>query len=114
MDRAIAFLIGLIGVCALMDALLIISILAVQAHDWYPMECCSGMDCAPARVESMPMPLEAGMSLVPKLPSLLKVTTMHGSVLVPANFSRRPSPDSQWHACIRGERLICLFEPPGM
>jgi hypothetical protein len=77
-----------------------------RAHDWYPWECCSGLDCAPVlQVEVLP---EAG----------LRVTTRHGTALVPASLERRESPDGRMHACMRpddaGAMLpICLFVPPG-
>ena len=95
----------------------------VLAHDWYPLECCHGMDCAAVeRVELMPTPTASeagGMSLVPGSlpPGAMAVTTKHGTAIVPANFPRRESKDHRMHACMRpGEggrmRLICLFMPP--
>ena len=96
------------------------------AHDWYPMECCSGMDCAPVeKVEILPGPAFTGMLGTPahaSVPGAMLVTTKHGSVVVPANFQRRESKDSRMHACMRptpaangapgGMRLICIFLPP--
>jgi hypothetical protein len=92
------------------------------------------MDCAPVdKVEILPAPAIASMlpataqtappqaSLPGSLPETgsMLVTTMHGSVLVPANFPRRESKDHRMHACMRpGEggsmRLICIFLPPAM
>ena len=90
---------------------------AAAAHDWYPIECCSGMDCAPVeKVEIMPVQ-SAGIMGSTTLPGTMMITTKHGSVIVPANFPRRESKDNRMHACIRASgngnlRLICLFMPP--
>lgn len=75
-------------------------------HGWYPWECCSNEDCAP--VEKVEMVSQGR-----------RVTTRHGTVLVPVDY--RPvkvSQDAQFHACMRrgetGEmELICWFEPSG-
>lgn len=76
-----------------------------RAHDWYPIECCSGYDCAP--VEKMTRQPDGG----------LWVTTKHGTGFVPHEMTRRESKDERSHACIRktwdGEfRVICVFLPP--
>ena len=94
------------------------------AHEWYPLECCHAMDCAPVdKVEIVSPPtlsgvLTATVQAAPTLPGSMLVTTKHGSVLVPANFPRRESKDNRMHACMRpgsdGDmRLICIFLPPG-
>jgi hypothetical protein len=91
------------------------------AHDWYPIECCSGMDCAVVqKVEITPAPGYSGLLGSPAYasgPGSMIVTTKHGTVVVPANFPRRESKDNQMHACMRptsdgGMRLLCLFLPP--
>jgi hypothetical protein len=73
-----------------------------SAHEWYPVECCGGKDCAEVEHDGT-------------LP-ILAVTTALGTALVPSNFPRRESRDGKMHACMRpgeGEmRLICLFVPP--
>ena len=93
------------------------------AHDWYPMECCHAMDCAPVeKVEMLPGPAIASLlrSSGAGTPSAaMLVTTKHGSVVVPANFPRRESKDNRMHACMRpGQsgtmRLICIFLPPAI
>ena len=93
------------------------------AHDWYPMECCSGMDCAPVeKVEILQAPAIASFLPTQAQASAvggMLVTTKHGSVVVPANFPRRESKDSRMHACMRpgqneSMRLICIFLPPAM
>lgn len=78
---------------------------AASAHDWYPIECCHQMDCAPVeRVE------QSSGEMV--------VSSKIGSVAVPASFARRESKDHRMHVCMRpepsgGMRLICIFMPPG-
>jgi hypothetical protein len=90
------------------------------AHDWYPLECCHEMDCAPVdRTEVIPTPTTADPKSMTPAPSAMKVTTKHGSVLVPANFPRRESKDHRMHACMmpgsNGQmQLICIFMPPSM
>ncbi len=96
---------------------LLLAATTAAAHDWYPMECCSGMDCAPVeKVEIVPVQ-SAGIMGTATLPGTMMITTKHGSVIVPANFPRRESKDNRMHACIRASaggnaRLICLFMPP--
>jgi len=87
------------------------------AHDWYPIECCSGMDFAPVEKVEIISLQSAGIMGSAPLPGSMLITTKHGSVIEPANFPRRESKDNQMHACIRPStggtpRLICLFLPP--
>jgi len=88
------------------------------AHDWYPLECCHQMDCAPVdKVETVPTPTGAGGEAAAADPAAMLVTTRHGTALVPASFPRRESKDHRMHACMMpGEggkmRLICIFLPP--
>jgi hypothetical protein len=88
------------------------------AHDWYPLECCHEMDCAPVdRAEIVPTPTTADAPGAASGPSAMVVTTKHGTVLVPANFPRRESKDHRMHACMLpgagGQmQLICIFLPP--
>src|SRR5262245_34255615 len=84
-------------------AALAVASLSAAGHDFYPYECCSGRDCAPAKVESVPAPALASMlgpGETSSLPSLMRVTTVHGSAMVPANFKVRESPDGRAHACM--------------
>jgi len=82
-----------------------------RSHDWYPMECCYGYDCAEVERATYDRSPDTGTDL-----PLLTVTTKHGTALVPANFPRRESLDGKMHACMRPDRgsmrLICLFVPP--
>ena len=85
-----------------------------RAHDWYPIECCHGMDCAP--VENVDTIISTALGN--ELPALV-VTTKHGTAVVPATFPRRESKDGRMHACMRpgdggSMRLVCLFVPPAM
>jgi hypothetical protein len=81
------------------------------AHDWYPIECCSGADCAEVEHATY----DRAPAVDNKL-AILAITTKHGTVLVPENFPHRESKDGKMHACmrpVRGDmRLICLFVPP--
>ena len=75
-----------------------------QAHDWYPNDCCHGMDCAPA----ISVQQEVGG---------LWVTTSRGTAFFPTSMLKRNSPDNQVHACMRpafGGKMtpVCLFLPP--
>ena len=78
---------------------------AAFAHDWYPMECCHGMDCAPVdRVDTT----EAGG---------MTVTSRHGTAVIPENMPRRESRDQRMHVCMQPSRfgrmrVICVFVPP--
>ena len=85
--------------------------LPCAGHDWYPMECCSGTDCAVVEHIAYAAATDVETSL-----PILTVTTKHGTAAVPPNFPRRASKDGQMHACIRPVRdtmkLICLFVPP--
>lgn len=72
-----------------------------KAHEFYSPYCCSGKDCAPAKVSVNP-------------DGSITATNKFGT----ARFDRktfRPSQDSKWHACIHptlGPR--CLYIPGGV
>ena len=80
--------------------LMIIAVLApAYAHEWYPIDCCSGHDCdalADDRVERQP----AGYMV-------------DGQYFFP-NVEVRPSQSGRYHACFPnlGERPKCFFAPP--
>jgi hypothetical protein len=83
---------------------------AAIAHDWYPMECCHGLDCAPVdAVEFLEPATTSGIAA-------MVVTTRYGRVVVPSDFPRRESKDNRIHACMRQgttrAHLLCLFAPP--
>jgi hypothetical protein len=118
-------------------AALLVAASPAAAHDWYPMECCHAMDCAPVdKVEIVQSPAMAsllGSPAVAAPSSAMLVTSKHGTALVPANFPRRESKDHRMHVCMRpmtpvgagasatpdasgkpNMRLICIFMPPSM
>ena len=83
----------------------------VNSHDWYPLECCHALDCAPVESVEILTPASAD-----GLPAMV-VTTKSGTVIVPASFPRRESKDNRIHACMTREptgrmRLLCIFVPP--
>jgi hypothetical protein len=106
----------LLGAAALLWACAIPAL----AHDWYPLECCSSMDCAPVE-HSERLTGPATANLFGRTPSAslgMLVTSKYGTVLVPADFPRRESKDNRQHVCMRptstGQmKLLCIFDPPG-
>ncbi len=84
--------------------LLALTATPAAAHDRYPWDCCSGMDCAPVD-KAVLLPDSAMM-----------VTTKHGTTIVPATFPKRDSQDNRMHVCMRpadgGMKTICIFFPP--
>jgi hypothetical protein len=89
----------LLGVEALLGVMM-----PAAAHSWYPEKCCAGHDCS--KVDSIEK-LEDG-------DLLFRVGAI--SVVVPAEFQRLPSPDSDTHVCVykvRGDlyRPRCVFVP---
>jgi len=81
---------------------------SAPAHDWYPRECCSGGDCAPAD------------TVVRRDDGSYLVTARGMSIVIPADYSEwRKSPDGRIHVCIwklrSGNRyLTCAFRAPGV
>lgn len=77
-----------------------------RAHDWYPIECCHQMDCAP-------------IDRIERFEGSLIVTSKHGTAIVPDVLPRRESKDSRSHVCMRpaqdgAMRVICYFEAPAI
>lgn len=100
----VLLVVGAVGVFLLG---IVLFMMPVKAHDWYPMECCHSTDCAPVDKAE----------LLPTLALLL--TSKHGTAIVPREFPTRASMDSRMHVCMRpGDngtmRTVCLFLPPGM
>jgi hypothetical protein len=101
--------------CASSSLLAITLSLGIQspaiAHEWYPMECCHGQDCAP--VESVQTLAPASTNGL----ATLVITTKYGTAVVPPDFPRRDSKDNRMHACMRQGatgriHLLCFFVPP--
>ena len=114
----IAFLIGVMTLVGFASHRFHSSIMPrAHAHDWYPMECCSMMDCATVE-EVAYLPGEA------LLPTMV-VRTRHGVAVIPPTLPRRESKDNKMHACMRPARdihgelipgkmqAICVFMPGG-
>lgn len=101
------FDLGMTIVCAVVLGLFAIAV--ASSHDWYPLECCSGMDCAPVEEASSSVLYNAGTLSY----QAATVRTRYGTAIVPADFKTRTSPDGQMHACIHNGKLLCLFMPPG-
>jgi hypothetical protein len=96
--------------CLVLSAVLASPFIAspvARAHEWYPLECCSGEDCGPADTV---VRHEDGSYLV---------TARGLSVEIPATYGKwKSSPDGQVHVCIRrlvfgGSILMCAFRGPG-
>jgi hypothetical protein len=111
---------GLVGACVLLGIVLV-AMTPARGHSdgamTYDPDCCHNMDCAPVdKVEQVPTSLASMFTIVPgsALPSTMVVTTKHGTVAVPPNFPLRQSKDARMHACIRQNKLICLYMPPGI
>jgi hypothetical protein len=92
------------------------------AHDWYPTECCGGIDCAPASMTTVASAAYLmGIGGEKSSPFTTTVTVdlpyMAGgrqTVIVPPDFPQRESKDGRMHACIVAGKLRCLFMPPAM
>jgi hypothetical protein len=88
----------------------------VMAHDWYPTECCSGIDCAPVMSTSYVASAildghDRGRLPMPRM----VVTTSRGTFVLPDDMPRRVSKDNRMHVCSSNTgRVLCIFEPPGM
>lgn len=97
----------------------LLAVTPAQAHDWYPMECCSWRDCGPVtNVEIIPAPNKEW-----PVPTAMVVTTKVGMAIVPFNITHGHSKDHRMHACLvpRGNgdgkqsgewAVICIFIPP--
>ena len=96
----------IIAVFLLTMLLIFLGTSKVSAHSWYPYECCSDQDCAPATVEILSQ-------------HEIKLTNKFGSIIIdPTKTKARPSQDEHYHACLRsngngGLTLLCWFAPGG-
>lgn len=90
--------------------------ISASAHDghWYSWECCHDQDCAPVDKVEFLQPKQTGMlGISTPMPSVMVVTTKHGTAIVPPDLPRRASQDNRLHACIHAGHLICIYIPPG-
>jgi hypothetical protein len=117
MNRALFLLTVLVCACVILGAGIMSALPHSDGAMTYDPDCCHNMDCAPVdKVEQVPTSLASMFTIVPgnALPSTMVVTTKHGTVAVPPNFPLRQSKDARMHACIRQNKLICLYMPPGI
>ena len=90
-------------VIAVVGAAITVIPVAAGAHDWYPNECCSGNDCAPAE------------SVLRRADGSYEVFVRGMSVLIPSGYDEwKRSPDGRIHVCVREYLLACAFRGPGV
>jgi len=81
---------------------------SAHAHEWYPLECCSSQDCAPAD------------TVVRRDDDSYLVTSRGMSAVIPPTYRHwRASPDGRVHVCLKqlrsgGVMLICAFRGLGV
>ena len=72
------------------------------AHNWYPLDCCSNIDCRAL--------VEIKGETVTEVPEGWR---LWDSRIIGRNRAR-PSPDSQFHLCeTLSKSILCFFVPPG-
>jgi hypothetical protein len=97
-----------------------------HAHDWYPLECCHSIECAPVdhvKVVAGAVYYADKPQQQPIPPSVMIVTTKKGTAVVPPDLPRRESKDNRMHACMRTiwtngvaptTEVTCIFLPPAL
>ena len=96
----------LIAALSLSLFLAVLFIPQARAHYFYPVDCCSGNDCAPVQ----------SMALVS--PEYWAITSVQGTVFFPVAKETRQSEDGQAHVCMMKNpetgtmKPLCLFLPP--
>jgi len=103
---------GVVLILVIVVSFFTFSIINVFGYSWYPSDCCSGKDCDVAKIV---MTFDFWFGDKERYEMMINV--MGRNVMVPINFPRRESKDSQMHACIRLDtseiaHLRCLFMPP--
>jgi hypothetical protein len=77
--------------------------IGLYAHDWYPSECCGGMDCGPI----------VHITMLPDGNRQITITNRVGveiSAVFPKDFPIRQSPDGKEHACVGYmKKPLCLY-----
>lgn len=74
-----------------------------KSHSWYHPDCCSDKDCYPVEVK----PFGNGM---------LEFKTKSGILILNIEQYRDkmlPSQDQDYHICINGGRVLCIYVPAG-
>ena len=94
-------------VAAAVSASLFAALPNARAHDWYPIECCGGKDCAPAD------------TVVRRDDGSYLVMAQGVSMIIPDGYHWRQSPDGQVHVCVRpvggvGLMVVCAFRGSGV
>lgn len=95
----VALLVGVVVIlCFFAIVMAVMTVPRAHAHSWYPIECCSGDDCAEIAA------------------SRVRVTArgyvIDGKHVVPYGEVRQ-SPDGRFHACFpTADWLRCFFAPP--
>lgn len=103
-EIAQAVLIGSILAAAAAGGWLALAV-KVRAHEWYPVECCSGHDCAPIPAEQVRLTPQGWIW-----------RNDHGAQLFSFDSDRlRASPDAQFHGCELplSKEKRCLFVTGG-
>ena len=73
-----------------------------RAHNWYPLDCCSNIDCRAL--------VEIKGETVTEVPEGWRL--WDGRII--GRNRARPSPDNRFHLCETLSKLIlCFFVPPG-
>ena len=96
---------------------------SAAAHEWYPLSCCSGIDCASV---SVPATMTGTGYIITVKPGDHPMVQRETTFTVPFD-DVQPSPDGLMHLCIgnewglensqqilAGHRLICIFMPGGV
>lgn len=78
--------------------LTILFTIVVNAHSWFPIECCSGNDCKEITEFS-----EIGDKWL--------ISTKEATVLIDKSFPIRSSLDAKKYVCIHNKKVYCLFFP---
>lgn len=85
-----------------------------QAHEWYPLECCSGVDCAKIEADTVRETKEGFVvTVAPGSHPMVKRSDPAQIYRIPY-AQGRVSADTAYHLCIdHTKRMLCFFAPPG-
>ncbi len=101
----------MIGRRGVLAGLALLAAPVARSHSWYDPACCGGHDCSPIPGSAVKAS-RAGYSVTirPGEHPLVKDAPVSGFV---AYADARPSQDSEFHACIVGGAIKCLYAPQG-
>lgn len=94
--------------------ILALSTTPVMAHDWYPIECCSGQDCAPIPDTAVAVLPDGSYRVVLKPGDHPLVMYEISRVFRATDRGLRWSHDAGYHACVAGGSILCFFIPGGV